>query len=215
MQKMIATGMKAHCCMTDIPYGEVNRFEEGGLRRINAGSADDITFDLIPFLILLDQVIENTFVVFCGYQQFSTIIKFFADKGYPTRPLVYAKVNPSVMNGEHVYLNATELAVYAKKPGAPFNGHCKSNVLSFPLGGGANAIHPSQKNLRLWRDIMETISNEGDIVFDPCAGSATTAVVARFLNRRFLCCEINEVFYHSSVARTKQAMDQFMFTDFL
>lgn len=36
-------------CVTDIPYGEVNR-KSNGLRNLNKDKADTITFDLSDFL---------------------------------------------------------------------------------------------------------------------------------------------------------------------
>ena len=37
-------------------------------------------------------------------------------------------------------------------------------------------------------------SNEGDIIFDPFAGSGTTAVTAKKLNRNFIVIEQNELY---------------------
>jgi DNA modification methylase len=32
-------------------------------------------------------------------------------------------------------------------------------------------------------------------VFDPCAGGMTTALAAKALNRKFICCELNKEYY--------------------
>ena len=42
-------------------------------------------------------------------------------------------------------------------------------------------------------------SNEGDLVFDPCAGSCVTAQVAIENKRRFVCCELDKEVYDIAV----------------
>jgi DNA modification methylase len=50
-------------------------------------------------------------------------------------------------------------------------------------------IHPTQKPDRLYEVLVETHSDPGDVVFDPCAGSLTTARAAKKLGRRYCVCE--------------------------
>ena len=50
----------------------------------------------------------------------------------------------------------------------------------------------TQKPLELLHRIIKTSSNEGDLVFDPFAGCATTIIAAHQLNRRFIGCEIDK-----------------------
>jgi site-specific DNA-methyltransferase (adenine-specific) len=55
-----------------------------------------------------------------------------------------------------------------------------------------NTDHPTQKPEKLLAKILLASSNESDVVLDPFAGSGTTAVVARKLNRRFIGIESDE-----------------------
>ena len=50
----------------------------------------------------------------------------------------------------------------------------------------------TQKPLELLHRIIKTSSNEGDLVFDPFAGCATTIIAAHQLNRQFIGCEIDK-----------------------
>ncbi len=50
--------------------------------------------------------------------------------------------------------------------------------------------HPTQKPIRVFRNIIEDYSKSG-IIFDPFAGSFTTAVACKELKRNFICCEIS------------------------
>ena len=53
MDKLIEEGVKVDCVLTDIPYGEVNRSKESGLRKLGKGKADEITFDINELLLRL------------------------------------------------------------------------------------------------------------------------------------------------------------------
>lgn len=55
-----------------------------------------------------------------------------------------------------------------------------------------NTDHPTQKPEKLIAKLLLASSNEGDVVFDPFAGSGTTAVVAKKLGRKFVAIEQEE-----------------------
>jgi site-specific DNA-methyltransferase (adenine-specific) len=55
-----------------------------------------------------------------------------------------------------------------------------------------NTDHPTQKPEKLLAKIMLASTNPGDLVLDPFAGSGTTAVVAKKLDRRFVAIEFDE-----------------------
>ena len=55
-----------------------------------------------------------------------------------------------------------------------------------------NTDHPTQKPEKLLAKIILASTNENDLILDPFAGSGTTAVVAKKLNRRFCAVECDE-----------------------
>ncbi len=55
-----------------------------------------------------------------------------------------------------------------------------------------NTEHPTQKPEKLLAKIILASTNEGDLIFDPFAGSGTTAVTAKKLNRKFCGIEADE-----------------------
>lgn len=55
-----------------------------------------------------------------------------------------------------------------------------------------NTEHPTQKPEKLLAKIILASTNENDLILDPFAGSGTTAVVARKLNRNFTIIERDE-----------------------
>ena len=52
--------------------------------------------------------------------------------------------------------------------------------------------YPTQKPLALYRKLIRTSSNEGEVVFDPFAGCATTPVAAELEGRQWVACDIWE-----------------------
>lgn len=64
-----------------------------------------------------------------------------------------------------------------------------------------HGIHPTQKPVALLEYLIKTYSNEGDLVFDPTAGSLTTGVAAENLGRRWVCCEMLEEYFDKGIQR--------------
>ena len=50
--------------------------------------------------------------------------------------------------------------------------------------------HPTQKPVALFKYLIKTYTNEGDIILDNCIGSGTTAVAAILTNRKWIGFEI-------------------------
>ena len=187
--------------LTDIPYAEVNR-SSNGLRNLDKGNADVLTFNLYSFLEELYRITSNSICVFCGREQFSTIYSFFANKKGTVRPIVWEKTNPSPMNGQHIYLSGVEFAVWFKKSGGgTFNAHCKNVVFRYP--NGRSKLHPTEKNHDLLRDLILDNTNEYDVVFDPCCGSGSHCYVAKNLNRRFIGIELDEIYFNVAKERIR------------
>ena len=191
--------------LTDIPYDAVNR-PSNGLRILDKENADIITFDLSEFCDQVWRVVRNPVCIFLGKEQFSPVFDFFAKKPGTTRCVVWDKTNPSPMNGQYVYLSGVELAVWHKKRGGKvFNAHCKNSVFRHP--NGRRKYHPTEKNSNLFTELLLDNTNEGDIVFDPCIGSGTTALCAIRNNRQFLGCELSKEYFDIANQRIKELTD--------
>ena len=106
-----------------------------------------------------------------------------------------------ILYGQYIYLSGIENAIWFKKKGATFNAHCKNTVFDFACG--RSKLHPTEKNHDLIKELILDNSNENDIIFDPCSGSATHCYCAKELNRRFIGCELDKEFFDISVDRMK------------
>lgn len=192
--------------LTDIPYDGVNDNDTGKpvgmqkIRQIGRGFADELTFDLNTFLLNVDRLATQNVIIFCGQGQVSTIYNYFQKKKNGTaRTLVWQKSNPSPFNGQHIYLSGIELAVWYKKPKGTFNAFCKNTVFRHPIGSGK--LHPTEKNHKLLTELILDNTNEDAIIFDPCAGSFSTGLVALENNRRFIGNDLNEDCYKLGLER--------------
>ena len=52
--------------------------------------------------------------------------------------------------------------------------------------------HPHQKPLQLQKILIESVSNEGDVIVDPAAGGYSVSEACLLANRDFLGCDIEE-----------------------
>lgn len=193
---------KSRLLLTDIPYEEVNR-SDNGLRNLNKENADVKTFEIKEFLKHIYES-ADIFVIFCGNEQYSEIYKFFSDKQRSSkgtvRQLIWAKTNPSPMNGEYIYLSATENAVWFKKKGTgKMNTKCKKNYFSHSTG--SSKFHPTEKNHKLLEEIILDNTNENDLVVDTCMGSGSTGLMCKKTNRNFYGIELDEKYFRIAKER--------------
>jgi len=186
--------------LTDIPYGEVSKNGEkrskykGQLRNLDKGISDIFELNLDLFLEEIYRVTKGSIYIFCGIEQISQIFKFYKDKkDCMVRHCVWKKTNPSPLNGQHMWLSSFENCIFIKKRKTIFNGKYKPSVWEFSTA--SNKIHPTQKSLNLFKYLIETSSNKGDIVFDPCMGSGTTCLAARMLSRQYIGIEKEEEYF--------------------
>lgn len=119
--------------------------------------------------------------------------------------------NKFVFNAEKVKLKRKVIAPYRDENGNPkdwkdgFRLTYPSNIwtdISVPFWSmPENTNHPTQKPEKLLAKIILASTNENDFVFDPFAGSGTTAVVAKKLNRKYCGVELDE--YYCCIAEKR------------
>jgi DNA modification methylase len=110
------------------------------------------------------------------------------------RMIEWIKTNPQPLNSGVNYLtNCREIALIGVKGGSPtFNSKYDNGIYMYPLQGGKNRFHPTQKSLPLFEALITKHSNENDIVLDTFLGAGTTAIACKNTNRKFRGCEISE-----------------------
>lgn len=132
------------------------------------------------------------------------------------RLLTWVKTNPQPLNSGRNYLtNALEHAVLGIKGAKPtFNSSYDNGIYQFPIQGGKERFHKTQKSRALFEALLAKHSRPGDLVLDCFLGSATTAHAVVALNaaqpadppRRVIGCERDETFFQKSCDRIKLAL---------
>jgi len=117
------------------------------------------------------------------------------------RMVEWIKTNPQPLNSKVNYLtNCREIALVGVKGGKPtFHSSYDNGIYRYPLQGGKNRFHPTQKSLALFEDLINKHSNEGDVVMDTFLGSGTTAIACKNTKRKFRGCEVSQEYYDKMI----------------
>ena len=142
--------------------------------------------------------IGGTLIMFFDIWKLSTLkILLEKYKFKQIRFIEWIKTNPQPLNSKVNYLtNCREIALIGVKEGKPtFNSSYDNGIYNYPLQGGKLRIHPTQKNLLMFEDLIKKHSRENDVVLDTFLGGGTTAIACKHTNRVFKGCEINKVYF--------------------
>ncbi|WMX15273.1 site-specific DNA-methyltransferase [Aureispira sp. CCB-E] len=109
------------------------------------------------------------------------------------------------------YSYSHEDIIFCTNPSPQYKRYKKGqNVWRMPaFSSGAKKtngekVHPTQKPIELIEKlVLSATENEGDTVLDCFAGSGTTAVACKRLNRNFVGFEIQEKYYNIALERIK------------
>lgn len=138
-------------------------------------------------------------IIFCAFDQqmyFIELGKRYGLKNYIN--LVFRKnFSAQVLKANMRIVGNCEygLILYRDKlPKFNNNGQMIFNCLDYPRETEVKRIHPTQKPLSLLRFLIETFTDPGDVVIDPCAGSGSTLRAAMETGRRGYGFEIKKEF---------------------
>ncbi len=215
--------------ITDFPYGTVNKrntwdkvidfdkfWKES--KRIKKKNTPIITTAQMPF---------TAFLISSNYKEFKYTLVWEKSKatGY-----LNAKKQP-LRAHEDIVVFYDEQCVYNPQMvhGKPYNKGCAvrdtmvygkqekavlvkndsgmrypRSVQYFVTAESEGKWHPTQKPIALFEWLIKTYSNEGDIILDPCMGSATTAIACLNTGRKFIGFEVEQECYCSAVQRVKK-----------
>ena len=204
--------------LTDPPYAVSRKTGfssvKNGVQRfavsMDFGEWDHQQIDLAAFADEAYRVLRRggTVIVWYDLWKISHLHEALATAGFKMlRLIVWNKTNPVPLNSRCTYLsNSREMAVVGVKGGSPtFNGAYDSGNYSYPIPRhGGKRIHPTQKPLDLFRELVRKHSSPGDLVIDPFLGSGTTAVAAIQENRQFAGCDIDESYTQAAKTRLRQ-----------
>ena len=213
---------KAQLVIADIPYNlGVNAYASNPVWYIDgdnkngesskAGKAffnTDHNFNIAEYFHFCSKLLKKepkekgkapAMIVFCSFQQMQMVINYGKKHGFNNHiPLVFIKnYSGQVLKANMKIVGATEygLVLYRDKlPKFNNNGRMIFNWFEWKRDSPKiyPKIHPNQKPVGLLKQLIEIYTDEGDVVIDPCAGSATTLRASLELDRNSYGFEISK-----------------------
>lgn len=153
-------------------------------------------------------------IVFCSFEQLPVLIDAGKKHGFVKyQPLIFIKhYSPQVLKANMRVVGATEYALLLYRDKLPKfrnglkvdengknivgTGHMVFNWFEWERDGKEiPKIHPAQKSVKVLKKLIETFTDEGDVVIDPCCGSGATLRASMELKRNAFGFEIDRTFY--------------------
>ncbi len=214
VKELIEKKIKVDLILTDPPYCVSRDYQLGfsnmGRSGMNYGEWD-YGFDQKEWIKVCSPLVREggSFIIFNDWKNLSYLVEELEMNGFIIKDLIrWEKSNPMPRNVNSRYVMDVELAIWAVKGKRKWIFNKPENIpylkpvykTGVVLGKGKR-IHPTQKSLDLFSQIIQVHSNEGDLVFDPFSGSGTTAVACKETGRNFIGSEIDSDYYQKAVKR--------------
>jgi site-specific DNA-methyltransferase (adenine-specific) len=214
---------KAQLIIADIPYNVgVNAYGSNPSWYVDGDNANgesdlagttffdtDLDFRIPEFLAFCSRMMipepkergkAACMLVFCSFEQQFILIEEAKKHGLNKYLNIVLRKNFSaqVLKANMRIVGNCEYALLLFRDKLPkFNNHGNMvfNCLDYPRSDGTPKIHPTQKPVPLLERFIELFTDENDVVIDPVAGSGTTLLAAKNLNRRAYGFEIKKNFF--------------------
>jgi hypothetical protein len=192
--------------LTDPPYSEhVHGNHVSGEGVKNYGKAKDLEFDYLSAetrrqcAYYFSRITARWTLVFSDVESGHLWKEDLEHYGLEyIRMGAWVKVAPTPQfSGDRPSAGFEAITIAHPKKKKQWNGHggpalWTHQVVKGGVGESEPRLHKAQKPLGLMLELVGDFSNEGETVFDPFSGSATTLIAAKRLNRYAIGVEIDE-----------------------
>lgn len=139
-------------------------------------------------------------IVFCAFEQQFELITKAKDYGLNNYiNLVFRKnFSAQVLKANMRVVGNCEYALLFYRDKLPkFNneGRMIFNCMDWVRDTETPKVHPTQKPVKLLKNLIEIFTDKGDVVIDPCAGSGSTLLAAAQCDRKAYGFEIKKDFF--------------------
>ena len=181
--------------LTDPPY--ITRYKSRDGRTIRN---DDNDAWLKPAFAEMFRVLEpNAFAVsFYGWPQTHRFMEAFREAGFR---VVGHLVFPKHYTSGQGRVRYQHECAYLLAKGDPARTNAPiGDVIPWGTYTG-NKLHPTQKPLAILKPLIEAFSRPGGLVLDPFAGSGSSLLAAKMLERNYLGIELDEKYHRTASTR--------------
>ena len=214
---------KAQLIIADIPYNVgINAYGSNPMWYVDGDNANgesefagttffdtDLDFRIPEFLAFCTRMMAPEpkergkapcMIVFCSFEQQFILIEEAKKHGLNKYiNLIFRKnFSAQVLKANMRIVGNCEYALLLFRDKLPkFNnkGNMVFNCLDYYRDTETPKIHPTQKPVQLLERLIELFTDENEVVIDPVAGSGTTLLAAKNLNRRAYGFEIKKDFF--------------------
>jgi DNA (cytosine-5)-methyltransferase 1 len=222
LRNLVSSGVQVDHVITDPPYNISADNNFSTMKSANRSGVDfgewDKNFDLTGWVADACLLLKpgGTFLLFNSYRNLSPLIEELERNGLIVKDLIrWVKTNPMPRNINRRYVQDTEYAIWAVKPGKPwiFNKPASAKYLraqfsSSTVAGLERTAHPTQKSIKLLQELVSIHTKPRDVILDPFMGSGTTGVAALMLGRRFLGIELDKNYFKIAKKRLEVIFEQ-------
>ena len=187
--------------ITDPPYVAHYRDRTG-----RSMANDDQAAWLKPAFWHIAHALKNNryCISFYGWHKVDVFMAAWREAGF--RPRAHFVWPKRYASGQKVVAYCHEQAFLLAKGDPPKPRLVLRDVLEWRYSG--NVHHPTQKPLIALRPLIEAYSNPGEIVFDPFAGSCSTAEAAQQSGRQYIAIELESRYCQPARERLAAALLQ-------
>ena len=87
------------------------------------------------------------------------------------------------------------------------NEYYPTSVLNISNANQKDKLHPTQKPVALLEYLINTYSNENDLILDNCMGSNSTGIACMNTNRNYIGIEKDDTYFDLAIDRTKKHIE--------
>lgn len=158
----------------------------------------DKNFSLQPYIMQFPRILKENanVVIFNSWQNLKDIESYCRENNIIIkRCLVISKSNPAPFNRDRMFVNDVEFALWGvfnsknKPTNWTFNRFNPVEKCIINSSVQSSKLHPTTKDINVIKYLIKILSNERDTILDPFAGSGTTGMACKKLNRNFILIE--------------------------
>lgn len=209
--------------VTDPPYNisVENNLKSMGRNGIDFGEWDK-QFDLTGWIKSASRLLKKggTIIIFNDWKNLGDISKELEKYNILVKDMIrWEKSNPMPRNRDRRYICDFEVAIVGVKKYGDWTFNRKSKTydrakLVYPIvSGKEKTIHPTQKPIALFNELILRHSNENEVILDPFMGSGTTAIAAINTKRNFIGFELNKEYFEIAQNRIEERQRQISLFD--
>lgn len=139
--------------------------------------------------------------IFCSWHNIDIFKQKVSNRFNIKNILIWEKNHGGMGDLEGDYSPKYEMILFCSNGDKKLNGRRDENIIKSKVTN--NKYHPTEKPVSLIKYFVKKSSKENDIVLDTFAGSFTTAVACKQINRNFICFELDETYCNNGKKRLK------------